>query len=215
MRRVVVVLATSLLGAFGLAALLSEPGQAVTTAHISISNFTYSGTFHVQPGETVEVVNNDPMRHTLTDKHTHLFNTGPIPPNGGSRSFTAPSRVGRYPFGCNFHSFMHGTLTVGNPKDVSALTAPASASVTSGAAHKLSTKLTDTTTRHALAAQHVMLQQRTGTAPFTTVATPTTNSSGAATATVHPSRRTQYRWHYAGNARHAAATSKVGTLSIR
>ena len=76
MRRVVVVLATSLLAAFGLAALLSEPGQAVTTAHISISNFTYSGTFHVQPGETVEVVNNDPMNHTLTDKRTHLFNTG-------------------------------------------------------------------------------------------------------------------------------------------
>lgn len=52
------------------------------------------------------------MQHTLTHKAKGHFDTGPIPANGGVRFFTAPKRVGRYPFGCLFHPDMTGTLVV-------------------------------------------------------------------------------------------------------
>jgi plastocyanin len=209
MRRLLVVLAPVLLALTGLAA----PVQAAT-AHITISNFGYSGDLHVQPGEHVQVVNNDSVNHTLTDKRTHLWNTGAIPPNGGMRSFTAPSRVGRYPFGCLFHPEMHGVLTVGNPPDDTALTTSPNATVKSGAAHTLSTKLTDTTTHHPLAGTHVVLQKRSSGA-FRTLKTVLTNSSGAASVVVHPRSRTAYRWHFVAARRHAAATSGVTTITTR
>jgi plastocyanin len=83
-----------------------------TAGGITISSFAYSGRLSVKAGTTVTVVNNDSVAHTLTDKATHLFDTGNIPANGGKATFTAPTKPGTYPFGCTYHPNMSGTLTV-------------------------------------------------------------------------------------------------------
>jgi len=81
-------------------------------AGITISGFAFSGTMTVKAGQKVTVTNKDSVAHTLTDKATHLFDTGNIAGGGGTGTFTAPSKPGSYPFGCKYHSNMHGTLVV-------------------------------------------------------------------------------------------------------
>jgi plastocyanin len=85
---------------------------ATTASGITISNFAYSGTMTVKAGQKVTVTNNDTVAHTLTDKATHKFDTGNINGNGGTGTFTAPSKPGTYKFGCTYHPNMAGTLTV-------------------------------------------------------------------------------------------------------
>jgi plastocyanin len=104
--------------AAGLFILLAASGAAsAPAASIVISAFEYSGDLTVKTGQVVTVTNADPVApvpvvHTLTDKQTALFNTGPIQPGGGTATFTAPTKPGSYPFGCLFHLFMAGTLVV-------------------------------------------------------------------------------------------------------
>jgi plastocyanin len=87
--------------------------SAVSSAGgITISNFAYSGTMTVKAGQKVTVTNKDSMAHTLTDKVNHKFDTGNIPANGGTGTFTAPTKAGTYKFGCTYHPNMAGTLTV-------------------------------------------------------------------------------------------------------
>jgi hypothetical protein len=80
-------------------------------ALITIQDFGYSGDLTVEPGADVTVVNKDAQSHTLTDKRTHLFDTGVIA-GGGTGSFVAPTKAGKYPFGCTLHPEMSGVLTV-------------------------------------------------------------------------------------------------------
>jgi plastocyanin len=96
------------------AATSSAPGSsaAATSGGITISNFAFSGQLSVKAGATVTVVNNDSVAHTLTDKATHLFDTGNLPAGGGKGTFKAPTKPGKYPFGCTYHPNMTGTLTV-------------------------------------------------------------------------------------------------------
>jgi len=89
-------------------------------ATITISNFTFTGTFTVAPGSTVTVKNSDTTTHTLT-ANGGAFNTGNIAP-GTTASFTAPSTAGAYGFHCAIHASMTGTLTVSAP---ASLTVPA------------------------------------------------------------------------------------------
>jgi plastocyanin len=79
---------------------------------IVISGFAFSGTMTVKPGQKVTVTNQDTAAHTLTDKKTHLFDTGNIAGGGGTGTFTAPTKPGSYPFGCTYHPDMKGTLIV-------------------------------------------------------------------------------------------------------
>ena len=79
---------------------------------IVISGFAFSGTMTVKPGQKVTVTNQDTVVHTLTDKKTHLFDTGNIGGSGGTKTFTAPTKPGSYPFGCIYHPDMKGTLIV-------------------------------------------------------------------------------------------------------
>lgn len=79
---------------------------------ITIKDFGYSGALTVKPGEKVTVKNEDSAAHTLTDKKTKKFDTGKIPAEGGTGTFTAPSTPGSYPFGCTYHPEMAGTLVV-------------------------------------------------------------------------------------------------------
>jgi plastocyanin len=90
----------------------SSASSATPASGIVISGFAFSGTMTVKPGQKVTVTNNDSVAHTLTDKKTHLFDTGNIDGNGGTGTFTAPSKPGSYPFGCTYHPQMQGTLVV-------------------------------------------------------------------------------------------------------
>jgi plastocyanin len=72
----------------------------------------HPGTLTVSPGATVKVRNADSTTHTLTDKaNPKLFNTGDIDP-GQTKTFRAPSKAGSYPFFCQIHQYMTGTLVV-------------------------------------------------------------------------------------------------------
>jgi len=73
---------------------------------------TLEGELNLQlkPGETITVINNDLVGHTLTND-SGLFDTGLIS-NKNKVTFTAPENPGEYPFHCTPHPFMKGALTV-------------------------------------------------------------------------------------------------------
>lgn len=89
----------------------SAASSVAAAGGITIKNFAFSGNMTVKPGQKVAVTNSDSTAHTLTDKKTKLFDTGNIDP-GATGTFTAPTKPGSYPFGCTYHSNMHGTLVV-------------------------------------------------------------------------------------------------------
>jgi plastocyanin len=81
---------------------------------IVIKNFAFvPADLTVSPGATITVHNEDPATHTVTavSPHDKVFDTGDIA-GGATKTFTAPSSAGSYPYICEIHQFMHGTLTV-------------------------------------------------------------------------------------------------------
>jgi plastocyanin len=70
------------------------------------------GKFSVPMGTIVTWVNNDAVGHTVTEPG--VFDSGPIPPNGGRWSWVA-SIAGTYTYHCLIHPDMNGTLTVTVP----------------------------------------------------------------------------------------------------
>jgi plastocyanin len=79
---------------------------------ITIDDFVFNdfNDVTVKTGAQVTVKNTDADPHTVTSYTPGAFNV-----NVAARSeatFTAPSRPGSYPFHCNNHSSMHGTLVV-------------------------------------------------------------------------------------------------------
>jgi plastocyanin len=92
----------------------SSSTATVTTDSITIKDFSFSpGTITVAPGATITVHNQDSATHTVTavSPHTGVFNTGDVSP-GSTATFKAPTAPGTYPYICNIHQFMHGTLVV-------------------------------------------------------------------------------------------------------
>jgi plastocyanin len=89
---------------------MSAGTAAVPKTAITIKEFSFSGPRSVDPGATVTVTNDDSETHSVTADGTGGFDVD-VPP-GTSKTFTAPSTAGSYPFHCSFHSNMHGTLTV-------------------------------------------------------------------------------------------------------
>jgi plastocyanin len=95
-----------------------EPGMAMgpsrttaaaaVTIHISASAYSDPGT--VAPGATVTVMNMDARTHTVTADGGAFKVTAP---SGSSVTFTAPTTPGTYPYHCEYHADMHGSLTVG------------------------------------------------------------------------------------------------------
>jgi plastocyanin len=86
-------------------------GQTVTTADITISNFSFSpSSFTAKAGQKVSVTNSDSAQHSLTSDDGS-FDTG-LMSTGQSGSFTAPAQPGTYKFHCQIHTTMTGTLTV-------------------------------------------------------------------------------------------------------
>lgn len=88
----------------------TSAGSARTATSITIKNFAYQVSGPAAPGATVHVTNDDTTEHTVTADSGHGFDVA-VPP-GKTATFTAPHAAGRYRFHCNFHSDMHGTLTV-------------------------------------------------------------------------------------------------------
>ena len=90
----------------------SGTGGGATGSKIVINNFKFMPpSLTVNPGASVEVVNQDTTTHTVTASGSGKFNTGNVSP-GSSATFTAPSQAGRYPYICSIHTFMMGTLIV-------------------------------------------------------------------------------------------------------
>jgi plastocyanin len=81
---------------------------------IVIQNFEFHpANTVVAPGATVTVINEDSVTHTVTSTATpKAFDTGHVA-GITATTFTAPSKAGSYPYICQIHPYMHGTLTVG------------------------------------------------------------------------------------------------------
>lgn len=90
-------------------------GSGTSTDTIVIKNFSFvPSTDTVKPGVMVTVKNADSTAHTLTATGSAkgTFDTGNIGA-GQTKTFTAPSKPGTYPYLCTIHNYMNGTLKVG------------------------------------------------------------------------------------------------------
>ena len=85
-----------------------EGGAAGAT--LEVRDFTFSDTT-VAPGGQVTVANADGSAHTVTADGGE-FDSGEVE-GGGNGTFQAPGQTGTYPFFCEIHPGMSGTLTVG------------------------------------------------------------------------------------------------------
>jgi plastocyanin len=80
------------------------------TAVLKISNYAFvPSTLTVRVGTKITVTNVDHTTHTVTAR-SGAFDTGNVDP-GASKSFTV-NKPGVYPYYCQFHAFMTGTITV-------------------------------------------------------------------------------------------------------
>jgi len=78
---------------------------------VTIENFAFAPrTLTVAPGTMITVVNADAVSHTLTAV-SGAFDTGDIA-GGATAHFAAPTTPGTYPYRCDIHQFMTGTLVV-------------------------------------------------------------------------------------------------------
>jgi plastocyanin len=105
----VAVIALSLgLAACGSSDKKSDAGSG-NGAAITIKDFKFTGAT-VKAGATVTVKNDDTTTHTVKADSAG-FDTGEVAA-GKTATFTAPATAGSYPFHCNIHQYMKGTLTV-------------------------------------------------------------------------------------------------------
>jgi plastocyanin len=91
----------------------TSAAKGATSIDVTIKNFAFSpDKFTVAPGAKIVVTNKDSVAHTLTDMaNSKLFDTGNVNP-GQTKTITAPTKPGTYPFFCAIHNYMTGTLTV-------------------------------------------------------------------------------------------------------
>ena len=89
----------------------ANPPTAVRRDDIVIGGYAYSPAAHtVAAGTAVTFTNRDPTAHTATTTSAPGFDTGTLK-QGQSRTITL-SRPGTYRYYCQFHPFMHGSITV-------------------------------------------------------------------------------------------------------
>lgn len=85
--------------------------SAASAAMIMIKNFSFTVVGTITPGAKIIVHNADGEAHTVTADTGNAFDV--MVPASATVTLTAPSKAGTYKFHCNYHSDMHGTLTVG------------------------------------------------------------------------------------------------------
>lgn len=83
---------------------------AAAPAEILIKGFKYQGGESASPGAEITVTNEDSEPHTVTADTGNSFDVNVK--GNGTTTFTAPIEPGTYPYHCNFHGNMKGTLTV-------------------------------------------------------------------------------------------------------
>jgi plastocyanin len=80
------------------------------TARLTIANYAFTpASLTVTAGTTIRVTNHDSTAHTATAR-SGAFDSGTLKP-GQTTTFTL-RRPGVYPYYCQFHAFMTGTITV-------------------------------------------------------------------------------------------------------
>ena len=87
------------------------PGGPAAPVTITIADFSFGQPRTVAAGAVVHVGNADAEAHTLTAEDG-TFDTGSVD-EGTVVSFTAPTVPGTYPFRCDIHPTMTGSLVVG------------------------------------------------------------------------------------------------------
>jgi plastocyanin len=94
----------------GSTSMSSSAAAPKSTAGVTIKSFAFTVSGPVAAGAKVAVTNNDGEAHTVTADSGNAFDVTIQP--GKTATFTAPNKAGTYKFHCNFHSNMHGSLTV-------------------------------------------------------------------------------------------------------
>ena len=90
----------------------SDPSPVANTTTIDISGSSFPTTITVKMGTTIVWKNKDAMAHTVTSDDGTRFSSGNLA-SGASFSFQATT-AGSFPYHCEYHANMHGTLVV-NP----------------------------------------------------------------------------------------------------
>jgi plastocyanin len=104
------LLVTACSGSSGTKAVSQPTATADSGPTITIKGFRYTSQ-QVAPGTTITVRNLDDTEHTVTSDISGQFKAADVK-SGTPKTFTAPTKPGSYAFHCDFHPFMHGSLTV-------------------------------------------------------------------------------------------------------
>jgi plastocyanin len=86
----------------------------VAAGHVKVSISGYAfhpATITITTGTNVTFTNHDQTAHTATASGSG-FDTGTVQP--GASATVKFRRPGNYPYVCQFHPFMHGTIVVRN-----------------------------------------------------------------------------------------------------
>jgi plastocyanin len=78
---------------------------------IKIHNFAFSPSALTVSAGRIVVTNMDGVAHTVTADDGHSFDSGSID-GGGASGAISVTKPGRYPYHCEIHPNMHGTLVV-------------------------------------------------------------------------------------------------------
>jgi plastocyanin len=111
------VLAVALIGASTPTTASQVSGGSATSGpvvRVTIHDFAFAPSRVVTaPGERIAVTNRDGVAHTFSSAQgdKFAFTSGPIVPNA-TRVVVAPMTPGTYPYLCQIHPFMTGTLVV-------------------------------------------------------------------------------------------------------
>lgn len=88
----------------------SDPVPGANTTSINISGSSFPTTITVKMGATVVWKNKDAMAHTVTSDVGTELSSGNLA-SGASFSYKATT-AGSFPYHCEYHANMHGTLVV-------------------------------------------------------------------------------------------------------
>lgn len=91
----------------------TSAAEAQPTGDIVIDDYKFTVPASVTPGQEITVVNNDDASHSLVPNTNNAFAPIRVSGGGGTATFTAPTTPGSYPFFCEYHEGMNGTLIVG------------------------------------------------------------------------------------------------------
>ena len=88
----------------------SEDTGGSNDVKINITGMTFPGNTTIKKGSTITWINKDSNAHTVTSDDGSTFDSANLAA-GGTFSFKA-NTVGSFPYHCDYHSGMVGTLTV-------------------------------------------------------------------------------------------------------